>query len=106
MLALREKYDESTAFKEKLKQDSDDLERKLDRASALVGGLDGERSRWEVSISTLEGAMTNLVGDYEYPDLYLARHQPRRDQLSQTWGTRGKLVPPRRSGDGPRACQP
>ena len=45
VMALREKYDESTAFKEKLKQDSDDLERKLDRASALVGGLEGERRR-------------------------------------------------------------
>ena len=90
VLALREKYDESTAFKEKLKQDSDDLERKLDRASALVGGLEGERVRWEGSIGTLDVALTNLVGDCLLAAAFLSYCGPfdsdyRDKLLTHTW---------------------
>merc|ERR1719440_1948720 len=90
VLELREKYDESTAFKEKLKQDSDDLERKLDRASALVGGLEGERVRWEGSIAGLNANIDNLVGDCLLAAAFLSYCGPfdseyRYELLNNTW---------------------
>jgi len=63
VLALRERYTENVNNKDKLKKDSEDLEIKLDRAKNLVDGLGGERVRWEGSISVLEAALLNLVGD-------------------------------------------
>eukprot|EP00899_Mesostigma_viride_P014884 jgi/Mesvir1/23397/Mv21091-RA.2 len=61
--ALKDKYETSTASKEALQKESDELEIKLERAEKLVSGLAGEKSRWEASISTFEEKMTALPGD-------------------------------------------
>ena len=63
VLALREKYTDNVNNKEKLKNESESLEIKLDRAKSLVDGLGGERVRWEGSITVLETSLGNLVGD-------------------------------------------
>lgn len=54
MQALKDKYDESTASKQKLETELEDLELKLMRAEKLVTGLAGERVRWEASIETFD----------------------------------------------------
>lgn len=48
------RYDESTARKKALENELADLEGKLERAEKLVGGLAGERVRWEASIADLQ----------------------------------------------------
>ena len=48
--ALRDKYEASTASKEALQKESDELEIKLERAEKIVNGLAGEKNRWESSI--------------------------------------------------------
>ena len=35
----------------------------LDRAGKLIGGLGGEKTRWEETIRTLTKDLTNVVGD-------------------------------------------
>jgi len=63
VLALKEKYNTNVANKERLKQESEELEIKLERATALVNGLGGERERWEGSIATYEEQIAALPGD-------------------------------------------
>ena len=60
---LQSQYDEKVSLKEKLRQDSDDMETKLNRAEKLVSGLSGERERWEKSIKNYEEALRFLPGD-------------------------------------------
>eukprot|EP00753_Platysulcus_tardus_P011845 PLAT3317.25.p1 GENE.PLAT3317.25~~PLAT3317.25.p1 ORF type:complete len:2725 (+),score=1732.12 PLAT3317.25:536-8176(+) len=61
--ALKKQYDDSVEEKNSLRKEAEDLELKLARAEKLVTGLGGERSRWESSITELDGAMSALVGD-------------------------------------------
>jgi len=63
VLALKEKYNENVSNKERLKQESEDLEIKLERATALVNGLGGERARWEGSIARYQEQFAALPGD-------------------------------------------
>ncbi|KAI8915474.1 dynein heavy chain and region D6 of dynein motor-domain-containing protein [Powellomyces hirtus] len=63
LVELKNQYDEKVALKEKLRQDSEQTELKLQRAEQLVSGLAGERDRWEKSIKDYEEAMTYLPGD-------------------------------------------
>jgi dynein heavy chain len=63
VLALKEKYNENVSNKERLKQESEDLEIKLERATALVDGLGGERERWEGSIARYDEQFAALPGD-------------------------------------------
>ncbi|KAI5057584.1 hypothetical protein GOP47_0027599 [Adiantum capillus-veneris] len=60
---LKDKYDRSLASKEALQKESDDLELKLQRAEKLILGLAGEKSRWEVSITTFQEEIKHLPGD-------------------------------------------
>ncbi|MCO5578649.1 hypothetical protein L7F22_032493 [Adiantum nelumboides] len=60
---LKDKYDRSLASKEALQKESDDLELKLQRAEKLISGLAGEKSRWEVSITTFQEEIKRLPGD-------------------------------------------
>lgn len=48
---LQKQYAEKAAMKDSLKQKSDEMEMKLDRADKLVKGLAGERIRWEERVT-------------------------------------------------------
>jgi len=63
VLALKKKYDENVSSKERLKQESEDLEIKLGRATQLVDGLSGERVRWQASIARYDEQFAALPGD-------------------------------------------
>ncbi|KAI9004259.1 dynein heavy chain and region D6 of dynein motor-domain-containing protein [Gaertneriomyces semiglobifer] len=63
LVELKAQYDEKVSLKEKLRQDSELTELKLQRAEQLVSGLAGERERWERSIKNYEQAMEFLPGD-------------------------------------------
>ena len=49
--------------KNRLKNEAEELELKLDRADKLVSGLAGERVRWGESVATFNSAIDCLVGD-------------------------------------------
>ena len=90
VLALRERYTENVNNKDSLKKESEDLEVKLERAQNLVDGLGGERERWEGSISVLEAALHNLVGDSLLAAAFLSYCGPfdseyRAKLLSDQW---------------------
>ncbi|KNC97489.1 uncharacterized protein SPPG_07404 [Spizellomyces punctatus DAOM BR117] len=63
LVELKTQYDDKVGLKEKLRQDSELTELKLQRAEQLVSGLAGERDRWERSIKNYEEAMGYLPGD-------------------------------------------
>ena len=46
-----------------LENEVDNCQKKLERASQLIGGLGGEKTRWEQTAKTLGETYTNLVGD-------------------------------------------
>ena len=90
MMALKSKYDESNNTKEKLLAESAELEAKLDRAQRLVGGLGGERSRWDASATDLESRVNSLVGDCAISAAFLSYGGPfnsefRANLLQATW---------------------
>jgi dynein heavy chain len=60
---LKDQYDGSVGEKNRLRNEAEELESKLDRADKLVGGLSGERVQWETNITMFEAAMENLIGD-------------------------------------------
>lgn len=41
----------------------DDCQTKLQRADKLIGGLGGERVRWQATVQQLDSDLTNMVGD-------------------------------------------
>ncbi|XP_024523426.1 dynein heavy chain 1, axonemal [Selaginella moellendorffii] len=49
--------------KEDLAKQKSDCEKKMERASKLIGGLGGERKRWNETIINLTDDMENIVGD-------------------------------------------
>jgi len=90
MLSLKNKYDESVGLKERLVSESAELEAKLERAQKLVGGLGGERSRWDASATDLEARTNQLVGDCAISAAFLSYGGPfnteyRLNLLQATW---------------------
>jgi hypothetical protein len=88
--ALKEKYDTSTASKEALQREAEDLEGKLQRAEKLVLGLAGEKSRWEASIGNLEQQIGRLPGDCLVAAAFLSYAGPfpseyREELVKRTW---------------------
>jgi dynein heavy chain len=61
--ALNRKHTESVTEKTRLQMEAAALLDKLERAEKLIGGLSGERSRWEVSIARFEAQLQALPGD-------------------------------------------
>jgi len=63
LATLQATFKETVARKEDLEQQSDECEKKLMRAEALIGGLGGEKDRWaEVSVA-LGKVFDNITGD-------------------------------------------
>ena len=63
MAELKQQYEEKLAQKEDLRKKAEHTEMMLDRASKLVSGLAGERTRWEETVKDLEEKMGFLIGD-------------------------------------------
>ena len=60
---MKKQHDESSAEKDALKEQADELETKLDRAEKLVSGLSGEKERWQENIVGYESQLKHLPGD-------------------------------------------
>jgi dynein heavy chain len=60
---LQVSYDTSVAEKNRLREEAENLEAKLDRADKLVKGLAGEYTRWQVSIGEYNSALVKVTGD-------------------------------------------
>lgn len=90
LVDLKNQYDEKVTLKEKLRNDSELTELKLNRAEKLVSGLSGEKSRWEVSIKRLEESITYLTGDCLLASAFLSYSGPfnstyRQHLLKTVW---------------------
>ena len=60
---MQKQYDESVGEKNRLRDEAEGLELKLERADKLVGGLAGERVRWEAQVEVFNESIDNVVGD-------------------------------------------
>lgn len=60
---LTQQYAEATAKKEALERQALECQQRLERADKLIGGLGGERSRWQATVEQLGADMRNVVGD-------------------------------------------
>ena len=61
--ALMDELNDAEETKKKLESQVLDCSEKLVRAEKLMGGLGGERSRWEISVSNLALSYKNVIGD-------------------------------------------
>ena len=61
--SLQLSYDTSVNKKNQLREESENLEMKLDRADKLVKGLAGEYTRWQSSIGEYNSALIKVTGD-------------------------------------------
>ena len=57
MAKLKQEYDEKLAQKEELRKKAEHTEMMLDRASKLVSGLAGEKTRWEETVKVSAASM-------------------------------------------------
>lgn len=63
LAALNENLNEMQTKKQQLEHDVDMCEKKLERATKLIGGLGGEKARWTAVAKTLGENYVNLTGD-------------------------------------------
>jgi len=63
LLSLTDKFDSLVAESESLKHGVAQCQVKLERANKLIGGLGGEKVRWETTVAKLDITYNNLVGD-------------------------------------------
>ncbi|KAM6908086.1 dynein axonemal heavy chain 2-like [Lycodopsis pacificus] len=86
---LEKELGEKRIMQKSLKEKSDEMEIKLDRADKLVTGLAGERVRWEERVAGLEENMGYLVGDCLLAASFLSYMGPflsnYRDELLAIW---------------------
>eukprot|EP00966_Prymnesium_polylepis_P020589 473616-Prymnesium_polylepis.1 len=61
--ALQTQFEETTKRKTDLEDQSEDCTKKLDRAQKLIGGLGGEKDRWNDASAELGDIYNNVVGD-------------------------------------------
>ena len=60
---LTDKFEALVAESESLKLGVEMCQVKLERANKLIGGLGGEKVRWETTVASLDIAYNNIVGD-------------------------------------------
>lgn len=63
LAALNDNLNEMQAKKQQLEYDVDMCEKKLERATKLIGGLGGEKARWTAVAKSLGENYANLTGD-------------------------------------------
>jgi dynein heavy chain len=61
--SLKKMLSETQAKKAELEAKADVAQKQLVRAGQLIGGLGGEKVRWQENVTNLQHALTNLVGD-------------------------------------------
>jgi hypothetical protein len=88
-VVVRLRYDDSVGQKNKLREEAEGLEAKLNRADQLVKGLSGEYTRWQNSIGGFRAAIADLVGDCLVASAFLSYAGPfdttYRDGLVKKW---------------------
>ncbi|GAX80571.1 hypothetical protein CEUSTIGMA_g8008.t1 [Chlamydomonas eustigma] len=86
---LTQQFEEATAKKEALAKQVMDCTVKLGRADKLIGGLGGERVRWQATVDQMMIDMVNVVGDVVVAAGSIAYSGPftpvYRLQLNQEW---------------------
>ena len=91
ILALQTSYDNSVNEKNRLREEAEYLEAKLDRADKLVKGLSGEYSRWQASIGEYRAALVKVTGDALLGAAFLSYAGPfetsYRTALMKKWST-------------------
>eukprot|EP00614_Pseudopedinella_elastica_P018404 CAMPEP_0172648382 /NCGR_PEP_ID=MMETSP1068-20121228/241239_1 /TAXON_ID=35684 /ORGANISM="Pseudopedinella elastica, Strain CCMP716" /LENGTH=2530 /DNA_ID=CAMNT_0013462701 /DNA_START=4 /DNA_END=7593 /DNA_ORIENTATION=- len=60
---LQDKFDEAVRYGKELQDDVELCGLKLERATQLIGGLGGEKTRWEQFVQDLGVTFSNLTGD-------------------------------------------
>uniref|UniRef100_A0A2K5CLM4 Dynein axonemal heavy chain 2 n=1 Tax=Aotus nancymaae TaxID=37293 RepID=A0A2K5CLM4_AOTNA len=87
---LKKQYGEKLAQKEELREKSEEMELKLERAGMLVSGLAGEKARWEETVQGLDEDLGYLVGDCLLAAAFLSYMGPfltnyRGEIVNQIW---------------------
>jgi dynein heavy chain len=89
LAALQVSYDTSVGEKNRLRDEAENLEAKLDRADKLVNGLAGEYTRWQASIGQYNSALVKVTGDALIAAAFLSYAGPfetsYRTTLLQQW---------------------
>lgn len=89
LAALQVSYDTSVGEKNRLREEAEYLEAKLDRADKLVKGLAGEYTRWQSSIGEFNSALIKVTGDALIAAAFLSYAGPfetsYRLQLMKNW---------------------
>lgn len=87
---LQVSYDTSVNEKNRLRDEAESLEAKLDRADKLVKGLAGEYTRWQASIGDYNASLVKVVGDALIAAAFLSYAGPfetrYRTELLKSWG--------------------
>ena len=87
--ALKSDLENVLATKEGLEREVDTCRTKLQRASKLLDGLSGERSRWELQVKQLESELHNALADSLVSSACVSYLGPftrnLRDQLKAEW---------------------
>ena len=100
---LNAKLDEANGKKKDLQDQSDTIEAQLKRAAQLIGGLGGEKVRWNATIKSLEERLGRVVGDVVISAGVVAYSGPftpsfRTDLLSEWSGKMASLNVPHTPG--------
>ncbi|TPP55936.1 Dynein axonemal heavy chain 5 [Fasciola gigantica] len=86
---VQAEYDHAMAEKQRLLDDADACRRKMSNATALIGGLAGERSRWTEASQQFSEQINRLVGDVLLATGFLSYtgpfNQDFRNLLSRLW---------------------
>ncbi|KAF3429654.1 hypothetical protein E2986_08409 [Frieseomelitta varia] len=61
--SLNDEFAECMREKKKLEDQIDYCKKKLDRAEKLLGGLSGEKNRWQETATILGASLNNVIGD-------------------------------------------
>ena len=88
-------YQEATKEKLKISKQADNCRRKMEAATNLINGLQGERQRWTLQNGLLKTELTNLVGNTMLACAFLSYsgpfNQEFRNQLMQSWKCKLKM---------------
>lgn len=86
---LKAKYEAAVGTKQALQADADSCKRKMSAATALIGGLKGEKNRWTVQSKEFADRIGRLVGDIVLATAFLSYSGPFnqvfRQQLLNEW---------------------
>ena len=89
---LNDKFEAGKAKQDELKAEVSRCQAQLDRAGKLIGGLGGERTRWEKTVEALGEKLVNVVGDVVVSSGVVAYNGPFtpsfRAELLQEWSAK------------------